>query len=163
MASTATAATTGSDTSSGGGGGAAAATALGSKSGGVVSDDLDRILARPSPFGIETGSLKLGEFVAGPENKAIIQDDTRVLVIGAGGLGCEVGWGEVHTRTCFVPSSMSLFTHVCVWCILMPCLMCAASAVQILKDLALSGFRDIEVIDMDTIDLTNLNRQFLFR
>ncbi|KAJ9502392.1 NEDD8 activating enzyme [Exophiala xenobiotica] len=75
---------------------------------------LDDVLSTSSPYAGE-------EFVPGDETINALES-SRVLVIGAGGLGCEI-----------------------------------------LKNLALSGFKDIHVIDMDTIDVSNLNRQFLFR
>ncbi|KAJ0035404.1 hypothetical protein Pint_24887 [Pistacia integerrima] len=79
------------------------------------SRDLDKLLLRP-------GNLVGPTFEPGVELRDDLREYARILVVGAGGLGCEL-----------------------------------------LKDLALSGFKNLEVIDMDRIEVSNLNRQFLFR
>ncbi|KAL5511152.1 UBA3 [Sanghuangporus vaninii] len=76
---------------------------------------VDQVLDKPGP--------RTGEgFSPGDPVKDFLRKQCKILVIGAGGLGCEI-----------------------------------------LANLALTGFKDIHVIDMDTIDISNLNRQFLFR
>lgn len=81
----------------------------------VKGTHLRKILERSGPF-------SKVDFETGESNLRFLSDDCKVLVIGCGGLGCEL-----------------------------------------LPKLALMGFNQIDVIDMDTIDLSNLNRQFLFR
>ncbi|CAL1689616.1 unnamed protein product [Lasius platythorax] len=77
--------------------------------------NLRKVLERCGPF-------CRPDFEPSSENLQMLLERCKVLVVGAGGLGCEL-----------------------------------------LKNLALMGFRHIHVIDMDTIELSNLNRQFLFR
>jgi len=82
---------------------------------------LHTLMNRSSPFANEEGALAIGEFEPSAASTTSLSKN-KVLVVGAGGLGCEL-----------------------------------------LKDLAMSGIKDVHVIDLDTIDVTNLNRQFLFR
>lgn len=80
----------------------------------MFAPGVEALLQKPGPF--------VGEFYESGQGGFDYLNTIKVLVIGAGGLGCEL-----------------------------------------LKCLSLSGFKHIDVIDMDRIEISNLNRQFLFR
>jgi len=77
--------------------------------------DLDQMLNSANGFAHS-------QFTPSPALSDFVYNHSRVLIVGAGGLGCEI-----------------------------------------LKNLALLGLRQLDIIDLDRIDITNLNRQFLFR
>lgn len=90
-------------------------------------------------------------------------------MIGAGGLGCELLKNLVWIRYVFFFSFWTVLyevANIIVYNIFISMndlfdlvfLMICPFNTQ-----ALLGFTQIDVIDMDTIDLSNLNRQFLFR
>ncbi|KAF8418651.1 hypothetical protein L210DRAFT_3578816 [Boletus edulis BED1] len=66
--------------------------------------------------------------------------DTRVLLVGAGGIGCEL--------------RQSLFS---------PRNRLSDARLHAVKNIVLTGFGPITLLDLDTVDLSNLNRQFLFK
>lgn len=65
--------------------------------------------------------------------------NTRILIVGSGGIGCELCKQFLNSRNL-------LNSHY-----------------STVKNVVLTGFGDITLLDLDTIDLSNLNRQFLFR
>uniref|UniRef100_A0A671QMG9 NEDD8-activating enzyme E1 catalytic subunit n=1 Tax=Sinocyclocheilus anshuiensis TaxID=1608454 RepID=A0A671QMG9_9TELE len=89
---------------------------------GCSIGDWDGRWSHVQKFLERTGPFTHPDFEPSEETLQFLLETCKILVIGAGGLGCEL-----------------------------------------LKNLALSGFRHIHVVDMDIIDVSNLNRQFLFR
>lgn len=88
------AASSSSSARAGGGAGAGAAAASPASSSvpqaSSCGQDMDALLTRASAFGNETGTLANGVFEPGPGAIARVRRESTVLVIGAGGLGCEL-------------------------------------------------------------------------
>lgn len=106
--------------------------------------DLDTILTRE-------GNLVGPDFEPGSHLREFLQsEDCKILCVGAGGLGCEI-------LKDLALSGKQHALHGKSRC------GCARGTNLQLSGAAAAGFKHIDVIDMDTIDVSNLNRQFLFR
>ena len=67
---------------------------------------ISRLLENPSPFSNETGKLGIGEFEPGKDVlKSLQSSETKVLVVGAGGLGCEVSSSICYCCCCMNSST----------------------------------------------------------
>lgn len=77
--------------------------------------DLDKLI-------LKGGGFANPGFQPGEALKNFVLNNMKILIVGAGGLGCEI-----------------------------------------LKNLAIAGIKNLDIIDLDMVDVTNLNRQFLFR
>jgi hypothetical protein len=85
------------------------------------------------------------EAILGPEFYSKLSE-TRALIVGAGGSGCELCKFLGFSITADVSEQELMSGEICL-----------------VKNVAMTGLGNITLLDLDTIDLSNLNRQFLFR
>lgn len=91
---------------------------------------------------VAKGRINHAKAILGPELHSQLSN-TSVLMVGAGGIGC-----ELRRLACFKKRAAELTIH---------------PLDSVVKNIVLTGFGKITVLDLDTIDISNLNRQFLFK